>query len=421
MFSFIHTADIHLDSPLRNLEMYEGMPSELVRDATRRALENLVKLAIERKVNFVLIAGDLYDGDWRDFGTGLFFVRQMAILGEAGIPVYIVAGNHDAQNRITKDLRLPAKVYNFPTKGPATFCLDELNVAIHGQGFLTRATTSNLAVAYPAPLSGCFNIGLLHTAIDGREGHDPYAPCTVSDMKAKGYDYWALGHVHLRETVNENPYIVFPGNTQGRHVREAGAKGCMCVEVNDEGAAQLAFQPLDVIRWYACDITAEGNETIQDALDRAATDVAAQLLVNDERRLISRIRIQASESLHQRFWADPEKWIAEARSALFNHCGEDAWLEKLRISPAQPDNETVVEPESGAMAELDQLSEEVCGNPEELARWGGEIRELYAHLPQHLKEGEDAIAITDPDWIKRAISDSRQLLQGRIPHQRSVE
>ena len=123
MFTFLHAADIHLDSPLLKLEHYDGAPVEDLRSATRRALENLVELAIVERVDFVLIAGDLYDGDWKDYNTGLYFVSQMTRLREAGIPVFIIAGNHDAASKMTKTLRLPDRVFLFPTDKPDTSIL----------------------------------------------------------------------------------------------------------------------------------------------------------------------------------------------------------------------------------------------------------------------------------------------------------
>ena len=222
---FIHAADIHLDSPLRGLERYEGAPVDEIRQATRRALENLVSLAVESEVDFVLLVGDLYDGDWRDHNTGLFFAKQMSEFRKAGIKVFLIAGNHDAQNVMTKSLRLPDNVHQLNTSKPETVRLEELGVAIHGQGFRTKAVTKNLAMDYPAAIPHVFNIGLLHTSVTGREGHDNYAPCTPTNLVDLNYDYWALGHVHTRECLSEDPPIHFPGNVQGRHIREAGPKG----------------------------------------------------------------------------------------------------------------------------------------------------------------------------------------------------
>ena len=188
MVRFIHTADIHLTAPYRGLERYEGAP-RLLRSATRQAFDNLIKLAVDQGVDFVLIAGDLYDGDWLDYNTGLYFVRQMNVLREAGISLFLVRGNHDAASQIAKSLTLPDNVREFSCQGPETVILDSLGVALHGQGYLQRQETSNLARNYPDPVPGLVNIGLLHTALDGREGHEPYAPCSVDELVNKGYDY----------------------------------------------------------------------------------------------------------------------------------------------------------------------------------------------------------------------------------------
>ena len=260
MLKFIHAADIHLDSPLLKLDAYEGAPTGEIRGATRRAFENLVQTAIDEKVAFVLIAGDLYDGDWKDYNTGLYFVSRMGRLREAGIPVFIVAGNHDAASTITKSLRLPENVHVFPADRPATLRLDGMDVAVHGQSFGTPAVKTDLARSYPPAVPGCFNVGLLHTCATGREGHEPYAPCTLETLREKGYDYWALGHVHRREVLLEDPPVVFAGNTQGRHARETGPKGCVLVSVDDAGRPNLDFRPLDVVRWEAAAVDAAGAE-----------------------------------------------------------------------------------------------------------------------------------------------------------------
>ena len=177
MFKFLHAADIHLDSPLRGLDRYEGAPADQIRGATRRAFENLVEVALREEVALVVLAGDLYDGDWRDFNTGLFFVKQMARLKEAGIPAYAVSGNHDATSRITRRLPLPENVHVFPTGEATTVRLEGVDVAIHGQSFAEQCTTEDLAKNYPAAVSGVFNLGVLHTSMTGRDGHGSYAPC----------------------------------------------------------------------------------------------------------------------------------------------------------------------------------------------------------------------------------------------------
>ncbi|HEV7786627.1 MAG TPA: DNA repair exonuclease, partial [Thermoanaerobaculia bacterium] len=258
MFRFLHAADVHLDSPLRGLERYEGAPVEEIRGATRKAFVNLVDLAIHEEVAFLLLAGDLYDGDWRDYNTGLFFIAQMRRLEAAGIPVFVVAGNHDAASQITKVLRPPANVRMLGTKKPETVRLEEIGAAIHGQGFAAASVKEDLSAGYPTADPFLFNVGLLHTSLDGRPGYASYAPCTVAGLRSRGYQYWALGHVHEREEVSRDPWIVFPGVLQGRHVRETGAKGATLVTVGDREVVSVEAHELDVMRWAVCTADATG-------------------------------------------------------------------------------------------------------------------------------------------------------------------
>ena len=280
-FKFLHCADLHVDSPMQDLERYEGAPDAVMRGATRRALENLVRLAGEENVDFVVIAGDLFDGGWRDLNTGLFFARQMLRLKEHGIAVYVVWGNHDAQSQFCRQIPYPDNVHLFATDQPQTLHNQGLDVAFHGQGFATRAVTEDLAARYPAPCSGDFNIGILHTALDGRMGHGNYAPCTVAALQNRGYQYWALGHVHAREVVCAGSpcCIVFPGNTQGRHIREQGSKGCELVTVAPNGTITLEHRALDVARWVQLELDVTGaadTEAIHDRLRNAPADVLHQ-------------------------------------------------------------------------------------------------------------------------------------------------
>jgi DNA repair exonuclease SbcCD nuclease subunit len=185
MFKFIHAADIHLDSPLRGLERYEGAPVDEIRGATRRAFDNLIGLAIEEGVAFLLLAGDLYDGPWRDYNTGLYFAKRMGRLRDAGVRVFIVAGNHDAASQITRHLRLPENVKVLSTREPESILLEDIGVAVHGRGFPKPPVTEDLSAGYPKGELQLFNIGLLHTSLDGRPGHERYAPCTVDGLRSK--------------------------------------------------------------------------------------------------------------------------------------------------------------------------------------------------------------------------------------------
>ena len=248
---FIHTADIHLDSPLSGLASYADAPAEMLRTATRDAFTNLVNEAIEEGVDFMVIAGDLYDGTWKDYNTGYFFCREMGRLNKADIPVYLLFGNHDAESEMTKKLSLPPNVHTFATREPSTFRIEHLKVALHGRSFKEAATTENLAVNYPDRVAGWLNIGVLHTALEGNAQHATYAPCSLAELSAKGYGYWALGHVHEYAILQQTPcWVVFPGNLQGRHIRETGPRGAVLVTADETGILSVERLFVDVLRWH---------------------------------------------------------------------------------------------------------------------------------------------------------------------------
>jgi len=336
MFKFIHAADLHLDSPLHKLTTYEGSPVEELRHATRRALENLVDLALHEEVDFVLIAGDLYDGDWKDYNTGLYLVSRLRKLREAAIPVFLVAGNHDAASRITTTLRLPEHVTLFPATEAESVELKALGAAVHGRSFPSPATTKNLAKGYPPPLPGCFNIGLLHTSLNGREGHEPYAPCSLDDLRRKEYDYWALGHVHQQEVVAEAPLVVFPGNTQGRHIRECGPKGCMVITVDDRARVTTDFKPLDVVRWARIPIDASTADRGYVLVDQMGQELVRLLDANPNIPLVVRVEIEGPSPAHAELAGDVERWMNEFRSAAIDVAGGNVCVEKVRIHTTYP-------------------------------------------------------------------------------------
>jgi DNA repair exonuclease SbcCD nuclease subunit len=334
-FKFLHAADLHLDSPLRGLEADPSAPVEMIRGATRRALGKMVDLALNERVAFVIIAGDIYDGDWQDFGTGIYFSNQMRRLTQAGIPVFAIRGNHDAANRMTKSLRMP-HVTIFDHKHAHTHTLDQLGIAIHGQSFADQAVPEDLSKDYPPPTPGLFNIGVLHTSAAGYAGHAVYAPCDVARLRAHGYDYWALGHVHTREVLSEEPWIVFPGNLQGRHVGETGAKGASIVTVADGRVASVEHRVLDVLRWENLDIDLAGAPDESDALVRIQAALESAVRDAAPLPLALRLTLTGATNAHATLTGDGlrEKILHEA------HGLEDAgnlWLEavRLRTRPAQ--------------------------------------------------------------------------------------
>ncbi len=350
MFTFIHAADIHLDSPLIGLSQHEEAPTETIRGATRSALTRLVDLALEREVDFVLIAGDLYDGDWKDFGTGLFFVNQMRRLDNAAIPVFLIYGNHDAESRVTKSLTLPGNVHVYSTTEAETVAHPELPVCLHGQGFATQSVTENLAEKYPAPVDKKFNIGLLHTNLGDREGHGNYAPSSLSQLVSQGYDYWALGHIHASEIHHENPHVVYSGNTQGRHINETGAKGCYLVSVSGElEVSSIEFCVLDSVRWENNEIDCSSVESEQGLLKLIRDRLTRSLDLADGRLLAVRLTLTGHTALHEAFHAEHARLRAECFSLAAEIDSEMIWIEGLRLK-----TRTLIDP--AELAKRDDLT-----------------------------------------------------------------
>lgn len=333
MIRFIHAADPHLDSPLHGLELHEGASVGVLRGATRRAFENLVNLAIEEDVDFLVIAGDLYDGDWKDYSTGLFFRGQMVRLQAAGIPVYLIAGNHDAASVISRKLSLPENVHVFSTRTTESMEVPGHPIVIHGRGFPNRAVAENLADEYPAARAGRFNLGLLHTSLNGRPGHDTYAPCSKQDLLNKGYGYWALGHIHQPEIISQDPWIVFAGNCQGRHARETGPRGCRLVTVNDSLEVESAdWHPLDVVRWHVLEVDLTGVEDESEALRRASEGMGLVVAGAEGRLVAARISLKGATTLHGSLHRDPQHWRAELMARAQDQGEEAVWIERIKVA-----------------------------------------------------------------------------------------
>ncbi len=320
----VHAADLHIDSPLRGLSRYDGAPHEAVARATRAAFQKLIQLCLDRSAGLLLLAGDLFDGAWRDFNTGLFFMAEIARLREVGCLVVLLRGNHDADSVVEKSLTLPAHAFELTTASPQTLYFEKLGVSVTGQGFAKRAITTDLGAGYPAPDPHVFSIAMLHTSLDGREGHDAYAPTKLSILLDKGYGYWALGHVHTREDVHAQ--VVFPGNLQGRHARETGPKGVMLLDVDNGVLKSRDFVALDVVRWEHLHVDVSPATTPADAIDLAVEALDAAANAAESRTLAARITLEGRTSVP--LMREPEALLAELRARVL---GRPMYVEKLRI------------------------------------------------------------------------------------------
>ena len=412
---FLHCADIHIDSPLRGLSRGEGVPAEEIRRAARAAFENLVDLAVDEEVAAVVIAGDLYDGDRDDFDTAIYLQRQLARLGEAGIPVVIVYGNHDAASEITRRLRPPENVHVFPHAAPATMAFDDIGLAFHGRSYGKRAVTQDLSVAYPDRAAGYLNVGVLHTCLDGRPGHEPYAPCRVEALAARGYEYWALGHVHVRDEIQrDGTWIVFPGNIQGRHARETGAKGATLVEYSGEQVRSVEHRELDTVRWLRIPVDVSDAATVDDVLATVGATVSETSADDSGRLTAVRVELVGATPAATALTRTRESWEAQLRADLAGASGR-VWLEKIEMRVTAPRDASRSEDPGEAIRAITDAVAGLREDAEARTELASELSALRATLGgdlTHLTE-IGCVDLTE-DGVLALLDDAERLLVAQL-------
>ncbi|KAA2241174.1 metallophosphoesterase family protein [Salinarimonas soli] len=404
---FIHAADLHLDSPLSGLRDRAGDRADDIAGASRRAFDNLVAFAIAEAVDLVVIAGDVFDGDWADYNSGLFLVRGLERLNRAGIPVVLIRGNHDAANQMSRRLSWPPNVRELSSRAPETVLYEHLGIAVHGQSFPNRAVAENLVPAYPAPQAGLFNIGVLHTSADGRSGHDPYAPCSLRDLTLKGYDYWALGHVHTREVLSTDPWIVFPGNLQGRHVNEPGAKGFTLVTVAGGRVSSVEHVPVDVVRWATLRIDVSGSPTLDELCPRIGEAIDAAVADAEGRTLAVRLVLSGACAAHVSLAGDPERLAAECASLALRARG-DVWVERVEV---QTRAEAVGD--EGALGDVLALIERVRTDAGEIDEIRVAVERSLDKVPAAIRE-EAELATLSPERWDRIMAGAEAMILHRL-------
>jgi DNA repair exonuclease SbcCD nuclease subunit len=275
-FRFVHTADLHLGGR-RWLVREPSFPElrQRVRAADELAFRELVDLCLESEARLLLCAGDVFDGWCRDYGVALRFTEQLCRLREARCRVALVLGNHDARSRLLRHALLPEFARVLGRGQAESWHWPELSLAVHGWSAPEVLPGTDVVAAFPPPAAGCFNIGLLHTSAEGRQGHAAYAPCSRRSLRRHGYDYWALGHVHAREVVSSDPWIVFPGNLQARGFREAGGKGATLVEVMNGVVKSVRHRCLDAIRFEQRVVATSGVGDFGELLARTQRALSA--------------------------------------------------------------------------------------------------------------------------------------------------
>jgi DNA repair exonuclease SbcCD nuclease subunit len=386
---FLHAADLHLDAQLKGLEACEGAPVERIREATRDALRNLISLALREEVDFVLIAGDLFDRGWASIKTWLWTKNEFARLQRQQIPVYLIRGNHDSVGEGSQRLTWPSHVHEFRGDRPETKYLPALRVALHGQSFAGRAVTEDLAENYPDPVSGAFNIGILHTSLTGDAAHETYAPTTPDVLALKGYDYWALGHIHSHRVEREEPRVVFPGCTQGRHINEPGEKGCVVVTVEGGHIVESDFHPIDAVRWQRVQIALTPSDHASDLIERVREDLERVREECDGRQAAVRIELTGSYGGHRELVSDAGREEAFAEIRHVAQALGDVWVEKIRVRTSPPVDVAQLRRGQDLLGELLRDIERLSsGSDDELQELTEALRPLAGKAAAELQQAE---------------------------------
>ncbi|MEM8662804.1 MAG: DNA repair exonuclease [Pseudomonadota bacterium] len=330
-FRFIHTGDLHLDSPMRGLATLGDDPRvKTAANASRDAFGRLVDRAIEERVDAFLIAGDLWDGDWNDVDAGLLVQREAKRLRDAGIGTFAILGNHDAASHVTDRIR-DIDIHLFPTTAPTSVRCG--GAVLHGMSYPQREMRHNIAAVYPPADPERINVGLLHTSLDGTRGHGRYAPCRLTDLAPKAYDYWALGHVHTREILahelaKDGGTVAYCGVLQGRHIGETGPKGAWLVEIDAPGALpRLTSVDLPLVEWVRAEADLSEGVSPKAAI-RAALETAAEAVAD---LLVVRLVLVGETARHHRLRGEIGALTKDAAMEAAALAGSRILLARLKI------------------------------------------------------------------------------------------
>ena len=380
---FVHAADLHLDSPFTGLKA--AAPAEVANalyHATFDAYENIINLCISEQVDALLVAGDVYDGTDRSLRAQLKFVEGLKKLDTKGIRSFVCHGNHDPLDGWQARLDYPPGCRRFGPEWEAVPVFEDPDRAlIHGISYRKRDVTENLALRLGNVDPGPFSIGLVHGNVGNNPEHGAYAPCSLDDLAQSGVHYWALGHVHTRQVLNEQgPTVVYPGNPQGRHPNETGARGVYLVEVDDGGNVGLDFRPMDTVRWARLDSDIAALDTEQDLLDALHKGMQALLDGADGQSVVVRVRLTGRGELNRKLRRpNMIEDLVEAINGEWAERSPFVWCERIEDASASPFDREARLKGSDFLAEVLRTADRSKTDPELLAGLGTGLSDLYQH------------------------------------------
>lgn len=380
----LHTADVHLDSPLKSLALRDEALQDLVQAASRTVFTRLVDFALDEGVSALLIAGDLFDGAERSAKTAAFLTLQLDRLKAAAIPVFYIKGNHDAENPVTGEVSLPENVHVFDGRGGRRQ-LSDTNVWIHGVSFSGRHAPDSLLPKFGQPEPDAINIAMLHTSLAGSQGHDDYAPCTLVELAEMGFDYWALGHVHKRQVHAQDPWVVMPGIPQGRDIGEAGPKSATLltledgkISISEVHTSAAEFRDLDV------DISdCSSDDEIRSLIRSRLKEI--DLGLQSDACLIRVVLTGATERKWQ-VLRDQDLW-AETLADIAQGFGR-LWIEKLKFELNDIDDAPQM---PSAVSELEKLMRDIRDEP----AFQAQMREALDTIASEIPTGRRARLLPD--------------------------
>ncbi|TLM77499.1 MAG: DNA repair exonuclease, partial [Actinobacteria bacterium] len=264
--TFIHTADLHLDAPFQGIGAASERVGRALAEATYEAFRRVVDTALERGVDFVVIAGDAYNSRDKSLRAQFRFREQMLRLAEKDIAVFVAQGNHDPASGWSAGLALPENVHVFAHDRVERLELTldgEVAAVLYGRSFSKAAETENFSAGYRREGSDPIAVGVLHANVGSNSEYDPYAPATLEDLRAGRMDYWALGHIHKQEVLARDPWVVYAGSPQGLNPKETGPHGCLLVSVSRGGAVELEHVETAPVAWARLELDASETADLE--------------------------------------------------------------------------------------------------------------------------------------------------------------
>lgn len=407
---FVHAADLHLDSPFKGLR--SSAPEHVANalyEATFKAYENIIDLCIREQADALLIAGDVYDGADRSLRAQSKFVEGLNKLHDVGIRSFVCHGNHDPLDGWEAQLAYPPSCYRFGAKFEAVpvFQNDPERAVVHGISYPQRDVKENLVNRLGPVDPKPFSIGLLHTNVGNDPGHAPYAPCSLNDLLQSGIDYWALGNIHTRRVLHEQkPAVIYPGNPQGRHLKESGARGVYLVDVEDGGNVNPEFRVVDSVRWERFDTDISLFDSEQAMLDALHKSVEALLDGANGRPVIVRATLTGRGELNPFLRrANVLDDLVEQINEAWTGRTPFVWCERIDDETAPPfDRKTRLEG-SDFLAEVLRTADGARANSQAMTRLCSGLSELYEHhrhqryLPAAPNDDELAVLIDEAETI----------------------